>query len=68
MDILKEESGKQSYSRILGAACIITVLAVYITAAINQNWETVRSMSLDISGLGAALYGINKLAGAWQSK
>lgn len=64
----KEKDGKASFSRLLGAACIFAVIAVYLFAAVAMNWETVRSMTLEVAGLGAALYGINRFSGALEKK
>ena len=64
----KEKDGKASFSRLLGAACILAVIAVYLFAAAATNWETVRSMTLEVAGLGAALYGINRFSGAMEKR
>ena len=64
MKILCEKDGKRSFSRTMGAVITVCVLAVYLAAAIAGNWETVRAMTLELLGLAAVLYGVNKWGAA----
>jgi hypothetical protein len=57
------DSGKASFSRVVGTLIIMVLLVVYLVAAVNLNWETVRSMTGDLSLLAAGLYGFNKIGG-----
>ena len=68
MNPLQEKDGKASFSRVTGFVIILVLLAVYLAAAVNMNWETVRAMTADLSLLAAGLYGFNKLGGYLESR
>lgn len=68
MNSLKEKDGKASFSRLMGAAVIVVLCAVFLVATAFQEWETVRFMAADLSLLAAGLYGFNKVTGIWQVK
>ena len=57
---VREPSGKVSFTRLSGLMGWVVLLAVFLSAAVQMQWETVRAMTGDIALLIAGLYGINK--------
>lgn len=68
MSALREDNGKQSFARGMGAVVVMCLCAVFLGAAVCNQWETVRVMGGELSLLAAGLYGFNKMTGMWQTR
>jgi len=56
------KDGKWSSSRLLGAGIVVAVVIVLLWATAEGEWETARTLSLELLLLAGALYGINRFS------
>ena len=65
--MFREDDGKMSFTRVMGTWCVAAMLVVFCYLAYKGDGETVRALGMEIALLAGALYGFNRVSGAWMA-